>query len=357
MKLWDKSYTKYVIIGIILVIAYKVADNIGYFTNAFFSFIKILTPLIIGGIITFFTYRPSFLLANKLKNINNKFIKRKALTISVVIVYIMIALIIGIIIKFIIPVIIKNIQDLINHIPSYYLTITDFIEKNELLKQLTVNVNLYEKMIKYINTDTLNSVISIVSKIASSFVTFFLSVVFSIYFILYSDRLKLHYERLKKHFFSEEREFVIIKYTGKIVNLFHSYFVGLALDAILIGTVTAIILSIFKVPYSVLLGLIVAFGNMIPFFGSIIAGIVEYVVCALSFGPVNALWVLVFQLVLGQIDGNIIQPKIIGRSVGVSPLTVLVAVVVLGEILGPLGMILGVPVIAAVKIVVEDNFN
>ncbi len=357
MNFKENVYLKYIFTGIILIIAYKAIDNVSYFADLFYYFLTVLTPVIIGAGIAFFTYRPSKNLAAKLSLSKIKFIKDKSLSISVLSVYIFIAIIIGVIINFIIPVVLKNVEDLVAHIPQYYGQIKAFIEKNDMLKQLTYDINLYEKLVKYINTDTINSIIDIISKVANSFITFFLSVIFSIYFILYKNRLAEHMSNLKKMIFKNKKEFKIFKYTRKIINLFYSYFTGLALDALLIGTITAIVLSIFKVPYSILLGVIVAFGNMIPFFGSIIAGIIEYVVCAFTFGPVKALWVLVFQLILGQIDGNIIQPKIIGRSVGVSPLTVLLTVVVLGELFGPLGMILGVPVVAALKIVVEDSSN
>lgn len=351
------GYLKYIIVGIILIITYKAIDNVSYITNALLDFLGILAPVIIGACIAFFTYRPSKKLSNKFSLIKNKFIKNHSLTISVITVYVFIAIIIGVVINFIIPVVLKNIQDLVNHIPQYYLQIRSFISQYDFLNEITADINLYEKLIKYINTDTINSVIAIISKIANSFITFFLSVVFSIYFILYKDRLTKHVKQFKNLVFKNTKEFKIFRYTRRIINLFYSYFTGLALDAVLIGAITTIVLWIFKVPYSLLLGVIVAFGNMIPFFGSIVAGIIEYVVCAFTFGPLKALWVLVFQLVLGQIDGNLIQPKIIGRSVGVSPLTVLLTVVVLGELFGPLGMILGVPVVAALKIVVEDYDN
>ncbi len=354
MKFTDKKYWQYILVGIILIITYKAIDNLGYLTGAILKFLTVLTPVIIGAVIAFFTYRPVKRLADKLYKCKFKFIQNKALTLSVIFIYIIILLFLLVLIRFIIPVVIKNVQDLVNHIPAYYQMIMSFVEKNDTLKDLTKDINLYEKLVKYINTDTINSIIAIISKIANSFITFFLSVIFSVYFILYKDRMSNHIRRIKEYLF-KDKQFKLFNYTGKIINLFHSYFSGLALDAILIGTVTAIVLALFKVPYAVLLGVIVAFGNMIPFFGSIVAGIIEYIVCAFTFGPLKALWVLAFQLILGQIDGNIIQPKIIGRSVGVSPLTVLITVVVLGDVFGPLGMILGVPVVAALKIFIDDE--
>ena len=353
MKFFDKKYLKFIILGIILILAYKVIDNIAYLTDALKTFIAILSPVIIGAVIAFFTYRPSKLIAKHISKIKNNFIKKKSLTIGVLIVYSIIAVILSVAFHFVIPVVINNIQDLIAHVPSYYSLIMKYIQNNETLTNLTKNAT--EKFVAIINADTINYVISLISTIANYFMTFFIGVIFSVYFILYKDRLATHLINLRKLIFKDREEFKIFKYARKIINLFYAYFTGLALDALLIGTVTGIVLALFNVPYAVLLGLVVAFGNMIPFFGAIIAAIVIYIVCALTFGPIPALWSLAFQLVLGQIDGNIIQPRILSHSVGISPLTVLLTVVILGEIFGPLGMILGVPIVAALKLVIYNE--
>jgi predicted PurR-regulated permease PerM len=96
---------------------------------------------------------------------------------------------------------------------------------------------------------------------------------------------------------------------------------------------------------------------MIPFFGPIAATVLIYVVSALAMGPVQALWVLLAQVVLGQIDGNFIQPKIIGETVGISPFWVVFAVIVFGGLWKFTGMILGVPLVAAVRMVCINYFE
>ena len=106
-----------------------------------------------------------------------------------------------------------------------------------------------------------------------------------------------------------------------------------------------------------LLGLLVAIGNMVPFFGPIVAAVVIYVITAIAFDPVKAIWVIIFQLVLGQIDGNLIQPKILGKSIGINPLLVLFSVVVFGDLFGFAGMIMGVPIIAAIKMIADDYLD
>ena len=91
---------------------------------------------------------------------------------------------------------------------------------------------------------------------------------------------------------------------------------------------------------------------MIPFFGPIIAAIIVTFISAMALGPIKALWILLFQIVLGQIDGNVIQPRIIGGSVGISPFWVIFAVLLFGGIWGPWGMLLGVPIVASIRMMI-----
>ena len=154
--------------------------------------------------------------------------------------------------------------------------------------------------------------------------------------------------------FKGKRGTILALYARKMIDIFYSYFIGLVTDAIIVGLAATIFLLVFGAPYPVLLGLLVGLGNMIPFFGPIVAAITVYVVCAIAFGPLKAIWVLVFQLVLGQVDGNLLQPKIVGSSVGISPFWVIFAVMLFGGLWGPAGMIIGVPIMAALRIVYID---
>ena len=93
---------------------------------------------------------------------------------------------------------------------------------------------------------------------------------------------------------------------------------------------------------------------MIPFFGPIFAAVLIFILSFLSVGPVKALWILVFQIILGQLDSHIIQPKIISHSVGITPFWVVFAVLVFGELWGVLGMIIGVPLVAVARFLMVE---
>lgn len=343
-----------VLTGVLIIIAYKFIDNISYFLDALGSFIGILTPIIIGAVIAFFLSRPIAAIKGFIEKSKWKFLNKKAQALSIFIVYAAALGIIALFFKYIIPLIVKNIQDLIINAPSYYEFAKKFIEGNEFLSSAAAKLNIYEWFTKLLSTDNLNRVISLISGIANSFITSFLSIVLSIYMIIEKDGIFKFFKTAGRLIFREKIDKFDSGYIVKITDIFYSYFTGLALDAVIVGIISTVVLSIFNVPYPVLLGLIVTLGNLIPFFGSIIAAVCEYIVGAFAFGPVHALWIPLFQFILGQIDGNLLQPKILGESVGISPILVLISVIIFGDLFGALGMILGVPVVAAIKLVADS---
>ena len=146
-------------------------------------------------------------------------------------------------------------------------------------------------------------------------------------------------------------------YVKKIVMLFYSYFSGLATDAVIAGVISVIGLSVMKVPYALLLGVIVAIGNMIPFFGPIVSTVLVALISLISGGIWRLIPVMIFMAVLYILDGYLIQPRIIGKSTGIKPLLVLIAVLVFGDLFGILGMIAGVPLIATLKMILDDYLD
>lgn len=352
---FENKYLNTVSVGIILILIYKLISNFG---TVFSIFISVFMPVILGAIIAFFLGRPIEKISDALKKINNSFFKSKSRPISAAIVYVSIFMIIALMAKFVAPLLYKNFTELIEHVPAYYKTVTQFINSNKYLADIATLDNIAENIAEALSFKNLNKYVSVISGIANSFLSFFLSIVISIYIIFEQDNIYAFFSSLyKKASKGGNRFSTVIMYAKKAANLFYRYFCGLAADAAFVGTITAAVLYIFKIPYALLLGFTVAVGNMIPFFGPIISAIIIYIITAITFGPLNALWVLAFQIVLGQIDSNLIQPKILSSSTGISPLLVLVSVIVFGDLFGPAGMILGVPLCATIKIIIVDYMD
>lgn len=354
MKLTDSKWGKLVLSGTALILIYKLFNNFDDVTRFFDTFFSILFPIILGTAIAFFLSKPAEKLGRLISKINVEFIKKNALTISVIILYAIILLILGLLVKFVAPKIYKNIEELAVNIPIYFEQLRIFIAENELLSKFNSLEFIGDKIMGMFQPSQINKYIGVISGIANSFMSCFLAVILSIYMIMEKENIFGFLKKFSERFIPENTRNVIYIYGRKTIDRFYSYFTGLALDAVIVGIICSLFFSVIKVPYALLLGLLVAVGNLVPFFGPITANIIIFVITAVTSGPFKAIWVIVFQLIFGQVDGNIIQPKILSNSTGISPLLVLVAVIIFGDLFGFVGMIVGVPIFAIIKDIVVD---
>ncbi|MBR5236567.1 MAG: AI-2E family transporter, partial [Clostridia bacterium] len=136
--------------------------------------------------------------------------------------------------------------------------------------------------------------------------------------------------------------------------IFYMFFFGMVVDSLIIGVLAVAGLALLRVPYAAVLGVVIMVFNMIPYFGPFIGAVPAVLVALLGGGIYQAIWTALFILILQQFDGNLLKPKILGGSVGVSPFWVIFAIVVFGGLFGIWGMIFGVPVIAAIQLLARD---
>ena len=146
----------------------------------------------------------------------------------------------------------------------------------------------------------------------------------------------------------------INKYFDRTNEIFLKFLASQFLDAIVVGILVTIAMTIMGIKYAPLLGFFIGLFNMIPYVGAIIAVAISAVITLITGGLTQAIWMLIVVIILQQIDANIINPKIVGQSLKVSPLLVIFAITVGGAYFGMLGMFLAVPVSAVVRILVED---
>ena len=355
-KFLESNWLKLLLSGVLLIVVYKSVDNLSNIFSFLQQLLSVARPCIIGAVIALFVYIPIKKVEGVLGKVKLNFVKKHAKAFGIFAVYLALFLLIGVAIKYIVPVLYKNIEDLVAKIPQYLEQLNKLTEHLTFLPEVDLGF-IGEQLLKYFNLERLNEYLTVITGIANSFISFLVSIIISVYIILEKDQMALFVSKLGKRLHTGKKTEIVMMYIKDIVALFRSYFAGLLMDSLLIGVICTFVFVMFKVPYAVFLGLVIAVGNMIPFFGPIIAAVVAYLIAMISLGPINAIWVLVFQLVMGQIDGNIIQPRIVGSQVGVSPLMVLVSVTIFGGLFGPLGMILGVPVCASAKLVIEDYLD
>ena len=354
MKKIESYWWKILLIGVLLIIVWKTID-ITIFLKWISSAVKILMPFIIGAIIAFFTAKPVGAMENFIcGKTKSKLLKKNSRLLSIITVYAVFIALIVLILTFLIPSVIGNINDLINKAPEYYNTVEKYIQGIEPLKDFKLLEKLNEKVLSYLNPDMIPRIAAVITSVANSIISFLLGIIISIYILMEKESLLDVIKTLTGFIFKSKRTPILFMYGEKIIDLFNSYFLGLVFDGLIVGAISTVFLYVFKAPYPWLLGIIIFVGNLIPFFGPIVATIIEYLAVAVVFGPLKAIWVLVFQIILGQLDANFLQPKIVGTSVGISPFWVIFAVTFFGGLWGAWGLILGVPIVAVLRVAYLD---
>jgi predicted PurR-regulated permease PerM len=153
--------------------------------------------------------------------------------------------------------------------------------------------------------------------------------------------------------FSNKSANKIVELAHRTNDTFGKFLSGKIIDSVIIGILTFIILTITKMPFTILVSVIVGITNIIPFFGPFIGAIPSFIII-IFVSPVKALWFLVIILIIQQLDGNVIGPKILGDSIGISAFWILFSILVAGKLLGLVGMMIGVPLFAIVYSIIKE---
>ncbi len=202
----------------------------------------------------------------------------------------------------------------------------------------------------------METVFKAVSSVFSGIVTALLAVIFALYLLLGRDKLAGQCKRLMHRYLRPRWFDKIMYFLGILNDSFHKFIVGQCLEAVVLGLLCTIGMTIFRFPYATMIGALIAFTALIPVAGAYIgAGVGAFMILTVS--PMQALLFLVFIVVLQQLEGNIIYPRVVGSSIGLPGIWVLAAVTIGGGILGVVGMLVGVPLAAALYRILREDLK
>lgn len=203
---------------------------------------------------------------------------------------------------------------------------------------------------------TMNTVVSVVSTAVSNVVTGVLALIFAIYFLLGKESLLEQGKRLLDNYLPK-KHVLKVNYVADVINdSFHRYIVGQFTEAIIIGVMCMAGMLIFRFPYAGMIGALIGFTALIPVAGAYIGAIVGFIMI-FTVSPVKALLFIVFIVVLQQVEGNLVYPKVVGGSLGLPAVWVLAAVTIGGGLMGIMGMLIGVPIAAALYRLIREDVN
>lgn len=323
--------------------------------------IGVVFPFILGGAIAFVFNVPMHFIENRLIQEKwkekYKIVRKTARPVSLVLTIIFVIGIVGGVLFGVLPQLTGTIAKLgysiQTFIPKVQEWANDWFHNNKevmaYVNQLEFNWDkVIEVAVDWVSNGAGNIVESGVTaavNIVSGFATFFIAFVFACYILLQKEKLGVQAKKVLFAFVQKGRAEAAIEVCSLTYRTFSNFLTGQCMEAVILGTMFVIAMSIFKMPYAWLIGILIAFTALIPIFGAFI-GCAVGTFLIFMIHPIQALWFIVLFLVLQQIEGNLIYPHVVGNSVGLPSIWVLAAVSIGGSLMGVVGMLILIPIVS-----------
>ncbi|MDE6956710.1 MAG: AI-2E family transporter [Lachnospiraceae bacterium] len=323
----------------------------------------VLWPFIIGGGIAFVLNVPMNFIQRHLfpedKVEKSKTLKKLARPVSMILVLVSMIGVVVIVMFILIPQLGNTFANLGNSIQAFIPQVQESADKlfhdnkeimtwiNNLQFDWNKIMDVSFRFFKNGAGNVVDSTITAAKSIVSGLTTFFIAFVFSIYILLQKEKLGIQAKKVLFAFVRRGRAEAAVEVLSLTYNTFSSFLTGQCVEAIILGSMFVVSMSILKLPYALLVGIVIAFTALIPIFGAFIG-------CALGaflifmVDPMKALIFIVLFLALQQIEGNFIYPHVVGNSVGLPSIWVLAAVSIGASLMGIMGMLIFIPIVSVV---------
>lgn len=376
----DKIYVKWALTALVVVFASILLVVI--FTNlpGFFAMLQgllaILAPLIYGVVIAFLLNPIVRFIDSRLRPLLTEKTKWKPEAVGhlsraagIVAALIVAALILYAFFSMLLPQLYESVVGIIDNAENYYTSIdrwlTNIFEDNPEIRVYVDSAlsKAYEFIDNWFKTTFLQDVQKLITTLTTSVVAvvksllnFFIGVVASVYILWSKDTFHAQAKKIIVACFRPKRADHMFYIGRNIYRVFNGFVIGKIVDSAIIGALCYAGLLILKMPYPALVATVVGVTNVIPFFGPLI-GAIPSAFLILLVNPLQAFYFVIFVFILQQLDGNVIGPKILGNTVGISGFWVLASITIAASLFGFAGMILGVPVFAILYMLISDDVN
>lgn len=285
--------------------------------------------------------------------------------VSSLLIVLVFVFVVGVLLYSILPEVIISISAVIRNSPKYIDEVTDLIQSNAQMRKILDNVltNATDTITAWLNENVLSNIEAYVSAIASGvfsmvgvLVDILIGIIISVYVLCSMDTFVGQGKKLIYALLSPKQAKVVLDTMRKSNEIFGGFISGKLIDSLIIGVLCFIGLSLLHMPYVTLVAVIVGITNVIPFFGPYI-GMVPSTILIMLVDFKKGIIALIFIIILQQLDGNVIGPKILGKSTGLSAFWVVFAVMFFGKAWGILGMFIGVPVFGVIYYIIGTFVN
>lgn len=323
----------------------------------------ILFPFILGGAIAFVLNVPMSFIERHLfpeeRREKSKGMKKLARPVSMLIVLFAVIAVVGLVMFVVLPQLASTFAGLGKSIQAFIPQVQEWADQlfhnnDEIMNwvnSLEFDWNkIMNAVIDFFRNgagSVLNSTLTAARSIVSGLARFFISFVFAVYILLQKEKLSVQAKKVLFAFARKGRAEATLEVLALTYSTFSSFLTGQCVEAVILGSMFVVTMTILKLPYALLVGILIAFTALIPIFGAFI-GCVVGAFLIFMVDPVKALIFIVMFLVLQQIEGNLIYPHVVGSSVGLPSIWVLAAVTIGGNLLGIVGMLIFIPLVSVV---------
>ena len=332
----------------------------------------IMSPFLIGGVIAFILNIPMRAIEEKLlARWKGKGARKGKRPVSMVLSLVTVVLIITVVVGTVVPQVASTAAEVGRKVPAFMDSIIEELDKltkkyPELaeqvnhLEQLEMNwdsiLNSIFDFLKNGAGDMLNSTVNVASGIISGVVNAVISFIFALYILSQKENLAGQGRRILTAYLPEAFCRRTLEICSLLYRNFSSFITGQCLEAVILGTMFVISMTLFRMPYALMVGVLIAFTALIPIVGAFIGCAVGAFLILID-NPLQALWFIILFLVLQQIEGNLIYPKVVGNSVGLPAIWVLMAVSVGGSLFGVAGMLFFIPLMSSCYALLRESVN
>lgn len=323
---------------------------------------QIIFPFILGGAIVFVINVPMSFLEKKIfENVKkeNKAARKLARPVSLLLTIVLVVGVIALVMIGVIPQLTKTMGSLMinitDFIPQIKIWIRDFFHDNREIMNLVDQVQFKpDQAIRWGISllgngagNMMNTTVSAVGSVVSGLATFFIAFSFACYVLFQKEKLHVQVRKVLFAFLPKQKADAFLKVCSLTYRTFANFLTGQCLEAVILGCMFVVTLSILRMPYALLIGVLIAFTALIPIFGAFIGCAVgSFLIFMVS--PKQAIIFIIVFLVLQQIEGNLIYPHVVGESVGLPSIWVLAAVTIGGNLMGIVGMLVFIPLLSVV---------
>ncbi len=363
-----KKMRDILVVGTILIFVFAISQHLDWFGKMFLKTLEILLPFLVGAFLALFLNVPMTFFETKvfkfLDKVKFKFAPKLKRPLAVLVVLAIAILIVCLVVPYLIGEIGKTLESIVNQMPIAYRKLNEWLMSKDFNLSEYLSTALVPPTEEQLNAQleqifkfALNGVAfstGVIGGLYQSILGLFFTIMFTVYFLFSKEKLASQFKRLGYAYLSAPRMDRLVEICRRTQHTFASFMTGQCVEALILGCMFFLTMTLFGMPYELLVSVFIAIMALIPVIGAWIGCIVGAFLILVA-NPIQALYFIILFLVLQQIEGNLIYPHVMSNAIGLPSIWVLFAVVVGEGLMGVVGMLLFIPFTSVIYSLVRES--